>query len=211
LPDQNDTLQNQLDADIEKVSSLLVLVKDDVEALRLTLDLLKTSSNAGFGETLVAQCIRKFENAILNLEARTEGYEHEILRTLRKIQHRLEPTFTISITLKENSMAIGSLSSPGTAALFLALLDNGSPFTPPPGSTYVFTPTLTASDSSVTIAADPTTPEQFDVTIPAGDTSTSVTFTGLATAPDDTTATGTLTIPFAATPQKFSISVTQTS
>ncbi len=108
-------------------------------------------------------------------------------------------------------MAIGSLTSPGTASILLALLDNGSPYVAPEGSTYTFSPTLTASDALVTISPDATVPDQFDVTIPAGDTSASVTFTGTATAPDGTTATGTLSIPFAAVPQTFTISVTQSA
>ena len=108
-------------------------------------------------------------------------------------------------------MAIGSLTSPGTASILLALLDNGSPFVPVLGSTYVFTPTLTADDTNVSISADPTVPDQFNVTIPAGDPSTRVTFTGSATAPDGTAATGTLSIPFATTPQTFTIGLTQTA
>ena len=134
-------------------------------------------------------------------------------RLLREILHRLphhHNHFTIRVT-QENTMAIGSLTSPGTASILLELFDNGAPYVAPAGSTYVFTPTLTASDPSVTIAPDATVPDQFDVTIPAGDPSTSVTFTGSATAPDGTTATGTLSIPFTATPQAFSISVSQTA
>ena len=134
----------------------------------------------------------------------------KILHILERIENKLPNHYSIRVT-QENPMAIGSLTSPGTASILLALLDNGAPYVAPEGSSYVFTPTLTASDTSVTIAPDATVPDQFDVTIPAGDTSTSVVFTGTATAPDGTTATGTLTIPFAATPQVFSISVTQTA
>jgi hypothetical protein len=146
----------------------------------------------------------------IRLQRRTLEVEERILRVLERIEAALPHRYIIRITL-ENEISIGLLSSPGTASILLALLDNGAPYTPPVGSTYVFTPTLTASDTDVTIAADPTTPDQFDVTIPAGDPSTSVTFTASATAPDGTTATGTLTIPFAPTPQQFSISVTQTA
>ena len=142
------------------------------------------------------------------------GEEHRllemILHVLERIERKLPDHYSIRVT-QENTMAIGSLTSPGTASILLALLDNGAPYVLPAGSTYVFTPTLTASDTSVTIAADPTVADQFDVTIPAGDTSTSVVFTGTATAPDGTTATGTLSIPFASTPQQFSISVTQSA
>lgn len=135
--------------------------------------------------------------------------KERIEQLLRQLRRELNPNrFTIRIT-QENTMAIGQLSSPGTAEILLALLDNGSPYVPPAGSSYVFTPTLTASDSSVSIAADPTVPNQFDVTIPAGDTGASVTFNATATAPDGTTATGTLTVPLAPVPQQFTISVTQ--
>lgn len=119
--------------------------------------------------------------------------------------------FTILITQEGNPMAIGSLSSPGTATLLLALLDNGAPFTPPAGSTYVFSPTLTADDTNISIAADPSNPLSFNVNIPAGDPSTVANFTATATAPDGTTATGTLAIPFAAQPQQFSINIQQTA
>lgn len=135
---------------------------------------------------------------------------HRILEVLERIERRLPPRYSIRLAL-EKPMAIGQLSSPGTAVLLLALLDNGQPYVAPSGSSYVFSPTLSASDSSVTIAADPTVPDQFDATIPAGDPATSVTFTASATAPDGSTASGTLTIPFAPQPQKFSISVTQTA
>ena len=150
---------------------------------------------------------------------RTLHIVEEISRQLEKLAERVKEIerlletkhhFTIQLT-QENTMAIGSLSSPGTASILLALLDNGSPYVPPAGSTYTFAPTLTSSDTLVTITADPTVPDQFDVTIPAGDTSTSVTFTASATAPDGTTASGTLSIPFASTPQQFSISVTQSA
>jgi hypothetical protein len=145
-----------------------------------------------------------------------ERLEHENRRQFdvlaRLLWHLINPNrFTIRITQEGTTMAIGSLTSPGTASILLALLDNGAPYVAPEGSTYVFTPSLACSDASVTIAPDATTPDQFDVTIPAGDTSTSAVFTATATAPDGTTATGTLSIPLAAIPQQFSISVTQTA
>ena len=106
-------------------------------------------------------------------------------------------------------MAIGSLSSPGTASILVELLDNGSPFVLPSGSTYVFTPALTASDTNVSIAPDASVPDQFDVTIPAGDPSASVIFTATAVDPDGNTITADLTIPFATVPQTFTLRVSQ--
>jgi hypothetical protein len=134
-----------------------------------------------------------------------------ILEVLERIDRKLPDRFAIRITQENSTMAIGALVSPGTAVLLLALLDNGAPYVPPAGSSYAFAPSLTADDTNVSIVADPTTPEEFDVTIPAGDTNTSVTFTATATAPDGTTATGTLTIPLAPEPQQFTISITQTA
>jgi hypothetical protein len=143
--------------------------------------------------------------------------------TLGKILHELgviarglqppppPPSNQFTITITETSMALGQLTSPGTAALLLALLDNGSPYVAPADSNYTFSPSLTASDPSVAIAADPSTPDEFDVSIPAGDAGTSVVFTATATAPDGSTATGTLTIPLEPEPQQFTISVTQTA
>lgn len=139
-----------------------------------------------------------------------EVQEHT-LRVLERIERLFPHRYSIKFTFtSENPMAIGQLSSPGTAVLLLALLDNGEPYVEPSGSAYVFTPTLTASDASVTITPDASTPNQFDVVIPAGDSSASVIFSASATAPDGSTASGTLTIPFAPEPQKFTISITQT-
>ena len=146
----------------------------------------------------------------IRLQRRTLEVEERILKVLEHIAAAIPHRYTIRTTL-ETSMSIGLLTSPGTASILLELLDNGAPYVPPVGSSYVFTPSLVASDSTVTITPDPTVPDQFDVTIPAGDASTSVTFTASAVAPDGTTATGTLTIPFAPVPQTFSISVTQST
>jgi hypothetical protein len=108
-------------------------------------------------------------------------------------------------------MAIALLSSPGSASILAALLDNGSPYVAPAGSPYVFSPSLVADDTLVAIAPDPAVAGQFSVTIPAGDPAASVTFTGSAVAPDGSTVTATLQIPFAPAPQKFTLTLSQTA
>jgi hypothetical protein len=135
-------------------------------------------------------------------------YERETHRDVEEIERRLHfNRFTIYI--QEIPMAIGSLTSPGTATLLLSLLDNGQPYTAVEG--YVFTPTLTSNDTSIQIVADATTPNEFDLTIPSGDTSQSATFNATATAPDGSTAIGALTIPFMAVAQQFTIKIAQTA
>ena len=119
--------------------------------------------------------------------------------------------FTILITQEGNPMAIGSLvftrhrnSSSGSARQRSAVHSARRQH-------LRFLPTLTADDTNISIAADPSNPLSFNVNIPAGDPSTVANFTATATAPDGTTATGTLAIPFAAQPQQFSINIQQTA
>lgn len=103
MPNEPDSkIQAELDKDIERISQLLIVTKLDIENIRLALELLKTSSNASFGETLVARVIVKLEAAILDLESRSQNYEHEILRVLWRIKHRLETPklFSIKISFK---------------------------------------------------------------------------------------------------------------
>ena len=51
--------------------------------------------------------------------------------------------------------------------------------------------------------------DQTLVTVPAGDTGTSVTITATAPAPDGTTATGSLVVALTPVPQKFALAVSQ--
>ena len=103
--DPNAKLEAELDKDIERVSQLLVLTRADIEEIQFALDLLKTSSNADFGETLVAQVIRKMEKAILKLEERSQGYQHQILRILWRIKHRLEAPQLYTIKIVFNTIS----------------------------------------------------------------------------------------------------------
>jgi hypothetical protein len=135
-----------------------------------------------------------------------EDIERVVHRLERELEHK---RFTLQI--EEISMAVGSLSSPGTLTLVVALLDNGSPYVAPAGSTYVFAPTVTTTDPAITFTADPTTPDQFDGVIAAGDTSTSASFTASAVDPTGATQTVTISIPFASVPHFFTLSLTQTA
>lgn len=142
-------------------------------------------------------------------------------RLISQLLSSLFPSrFTIRIiqeVMQENTiMAVGTITA-GTPSQFgSALLDNGAVFVPPAGSTYVFSPTFTADDPGATFA--PATVDasggtiplsaQTVVTLPVGDTATSVTITATATAPDGTVSTGKISVPAA---QQFTIAVTQLS
>jgi hypothetical protein len=83
-------LAEQLDKDIDRITGLLQENKDDIRFLRDAVEYLRTSSAAGYENTVVAQSILKFEAAIERLEGKTGHYEEHVLRILRKIQHDLE-------------------------------------------------------------------------------------------------------------------------
>jgi hypothetical protein len=114
-------------------------------------------------------------------------------------------------------MAVGNITAGTTGQFAASLLDNGAAFTPPSGSTYTLNPTWTSSDPSVTFAPATTDAsngaiplqDQTLVTVPAGDTGTSVTITATAPAPDGTTATGSLVVALTPVPQKFALAVSQ--
>jgi hypothetical protein len=116
--------------------------------------------------------------------------------------HRYEEHY-----MSTNPVALTQLTSPGAFIVGLTLLSNGAPFVPEAGSSFVFSPTLAISDTSVVSTPDATVPNQFDITIPAGDTSASVTFTASATDPDGNAIVETLTLPFATVSQAFTISI----
>jgi hypothetical protein len=130
----------------------------------------------------------------------------------------LQKTNRYSIHIKqETSMSIGNITAGTTGQFGATLLDNGTLYETPAGSTYIFTPSFTASDPTVTFA--PATvdesggtillEDQVVVTVPGGDLETSVTITATATAPDGTMATGSVTVTLTPAPQKFTIAVTQ--
>jgi hypothetical protein len=92
-------LAEQLDKDIDRITGLLQENKDDIRFLRDAVEYLRTSSAAGYENTIVAQSILKFEAAIERLEGKTGHYEEQVLRILRKIQHRLEDPVLSSIKI----------------------------------------------------------------------------------------------------------------
>lgn len=147
--------------------------------------------------------------------------EHS-LEVLERISHQLSGLahphhYSIHIT-QEKSMSTG-ITAGGSGQFGAALLDNGQLFTPPAGSTYVFVPTFSADDTTVTFSAATIDPSggaiplaaQTVVNVPAGDPGTPITITATATAPDGSMATGSLSVPVTAEAQQFTIAVGQLS
>ena len=99
----------------------------------------------------------------------------------------------------------------GSGTFLVSLLANGNPFTPPAGSTYVFAPTLTASDPNATISPNSGVSDSFDVSVPAGDANTSTSLQASAVAPDGTTITQTISVPYLPVPQAFTLQIVQTA
>lgn len=120
----------------------------------------------------------------------------EILRYVKPHNH-----YTVRIG---GNMAI-TAGSNGTFAA--ALLDNGAPVT---GFTPSFSWTADDTNAALQPSADTLSCE---VTVPATDTTTTLNLTASTQAPDGTTATGSLavTINPSVTPQKFTVSITQTA
>jgi len=135
---------------------------------------------------------------------------------LREILHRLSLPHN-RYTLEIKNMSIGNIVAGTTGQLEAQVFENGVPYTPPVGSTYAPVVTWTASDATVTFTpatADDsggTVPlsQQIVVNVPAGDTSTSVTITGVITDPNGNPLTGTISIPVTSAPQVFTLQLTQ--
>lgn len=106
----------------------------------------------------------------------------------------------------EVTMAIGNLNPGGTGSFAAQFLENGNPSSQAPTSV----PVWSSDDASATFvtAADGLSTV---MTLDAADTSTSVTVTVSATAPDGSTATGSLTVPVTPGTNVFSFAVTQTA
>jgi cell division septal protein FtsQ len=138
------------------------------------------------------------------------------IRILEHIDRKVPNRFSIQIQ-EIIPMAIGNINAGSTGQLGLVLLENGSPYVAPAGSTYDFSPTLSASDSSVTFAPATTDAsggtiplaDQVVVTVPAGDPGDTVTITATAADPNGNPATGSITITLTPEPQTFTIAVTQ--
>jgi hypothetical protein len=103
---------------------------------------------------------------------------------------------------------VTTITSPGAYVVTLTLLANGTPFVPTADNAgFTFTPSLTANDTSVTITADATTPDQFDVVVPAGDPNKSVVFTAQAVDPDGNSIVNTLELPFSSVSVAYTIGI----
>jgi hypothetical protein len=147
-------------------------------------------------------------------------FDHEEIRLLKELVEigkreecllekilRNQSRYSIqAVQFMENNMALVTLA-PGNVAQFgVALLNNGSPATPPAG--FTLAPTLTFDDTLVTVAPATTDAsggtiplsQQFTVTDGTGDTATSTIGTFTAVDPDGNTITTTITWAAAVTP-----------
>jgi hypothetical protein len=152
------------------------------------------------------------ENSLLRLVAAEQIASKQLLQTIAN-NTQPKPVYSVRLTqLPENTMAIGNITAGTTGQIGAALLDNGAPVA---GFTGTFT--FTASDTTVTFAPATTDASggtiplanQTVISVPAGDPGTSVTVTATTTAPDGTTATGTLTIALTPVAQQFTVGLTQ--
>jgi len=140
----------------------------------------------------------------------------EILHVLERLNRKIPDRYQIHIT-QETPMAIGNIPAGSSGQLGAQLLLNGSSYVVPSDDSYVFTPTFTADDPSVTFTAATTDEsggtlplaDQIVLDVPAGDTGTSVTVTVTAADPNGNTLSATLTIPLTPEGQTFTISLTQ--
>lgn len=114
------------------------------------------------------------------------------------------PTFTV--TLKELSMPIGTVT-PGTPATFQATLNqNGTPITLPTGSTWLFR----TNDPNATITTN-ATGDIATITLPTTDTATSITITASTTDSTGATVSGDLTVTVGPGTSTFTVKVVQLS
>lgn len=152
-----------------------------------------------------------FLRAILDELRRIGRYVAEILRFLEQDFNRY------TIRIQEIPMALGNITAGTTGQFGATLLDNGTTYVAPSGSTYVFAPTFTSSDATVTFAAATTDAsggtiplaDQTVVSVPGSDQNTSLTITATALAPDGTTVTNSITVALTPGPQQFTIAVAQ--
>lgn len=90
-------LRAELEAKLNKVSGLLSASTEDIAALRESLELLKTSSNATFGGTLVFRVIEMLEKAIAKIESKSVHYEHQIVGIISTIVRSFSLTQSIAV------------------------------------------------------------------------------------------------------------------
>lgn len=96
-------LRAELEAKLNKVSGLLSASTEDIAALRESLELLKTSSNATFGGTLVFRVIEMLEKAIAKIESKSVHYEHQIVGIISTIVRSFSLTQSIAVKFTGDS------------------------------------------------------------------------------------------------------------
>ena len=96
-------LRAELEAKLNKVSGLLSASTEDIGALRESLELLKTSSNATFGGTLVFRVIEMLEKAIAKIESKSVHYEHQIVGIISTIVRSFSLTQSIAVKFTGDS------------------------------------------------------------------------------------------------------------
>jgi hypothetical protein len=160
-------LETAATADLKRANEFLTDLRAEVRVLREILTDLRKSSNADFGETLVAKVILRLEESISELERKAAKYEEaaacEILRLMRWIESHPCPPSTFSLRLTLYSLPGGNMSSVaapitsiplgGQAQLVVQLLFNNAPYVPAAGAPpYTFAPSVASSDPDVASA-----------------------------------------------------------
>lgn len=145
-------------------------------------------------DQLLGEILKTDENLLLT--------EERILRLLeQQNQH-----YSVKVTQKEPSMAIGNIPA-GSTGTFAAQLElNGAPTSIPTGSSFVWS----ASDSTITFAVSSDTTSAV-VSVPAGDLGTSAIITAQVVAADGKVYSGSVTVALTPEPQVFTVVVTQTA
>jgi hypothetical protein len=160
---------------------------------------------------------REFRHTLLHLldELLLSGQRTERLLTALVAEVRSLHHYSVYINFNDSAlfnqiqgdfMAIGTIPAGQTGTFAAQLMDNGSPIALPANSTFAWT----ASDTTVTFATSADTLSTV-VTVPAGDTGTSVTITASTTDPNGNPVSGSITVAITPEPQQFTVTVTQTA
>jgi hypothetical protein len=146
-------------------------------------------------------------------------FEREALALLKELDHRVKhierllnrPHFTAILT-QEDTMAIGNIAAGSSGTFAATLLENGSPYVPPVGSTYAPVWTYSSSDSTATFVTTPDTTSTV-LSVPSNDLGTSLAVGASAIAPDGSTVTTALdvTLTPGVVTAVFAASLTQTA
>ncbi len=136
--------------------------------------------------------------------------QRETVHLMHRIIKHLQPIFTLHITHSGANMAAITAGQSGSFFLTATASDNST--------VSLASPTLTADDTTVTIAPDTTDPAglTFTVTVPAADTATTFNLSATAQAtsntsstPQSITATLAVTISPATVPVTFTMTINE--